>query len=97
MNTTDLPLFSELYTCYYQVVAKILDEASRQMLTRRQIEDLAQINGYGESALSIVHRRSPHIRLRPETPSLPPAPDPPAEIVAESPVVRSPHPPVFHR
>ena len=56
MNTTDLPLFSELYTCYYQVVAKILDEASRQMLTRRQIEDLAQINGYGESALSIVPR-----------------------------------------
>jgi len=54
MKTNDFSLFSELYTCYYQVAAKILDEGMRHPLTRRQIGDMAQKHGYGESALSIV-------------------------------------------
>lgn len=49
-------LFSELYTCYYQVVARILEEAARHPLTRRQIEDLVREYGYDESALALVPR-----------------------------------------
>ena len=56
MNKTDLPLFSEFYTCYYQVVAKILHEAALQPLTRSRLETLARTYGYDESALAIVPR-----------------------------------------
>ncbi|MCI9147372.1 MAG: WYL domain-containing protein [Hungatella sp.] len=56
MNKPDFPLFSELYSCYYQVVAKILKEAALHPLTCRQIETLARDYGGGESALSIVPR-----------------------------------------
>ncbi len=49
-------LFSELYTCYYQVVARILTKAARHPLSRRQIEDLAREHGYDESALLLVPR-----------------------------------------
>ena len=56
MKNHDLSLFSELYTCYYQVVARILEEARHHPLTRRQIEDLARQYGYDESVLSIVPR-----------------------------------------
>lgn len=59
MTTTenyDFSLFSELYTCYYQVTAKILEEASRHPLTRSQIEGLVREHGYDESALSFVPR-----------------------------------------
>ena len=56
MNKTDHPLFSEFYTCYYQVVAKILHEAALQPLTRSRLETLARTYGYDESALAIVPR-----------------------------------------
>ncbi|MCI9163270.1 MAG: WYL domain-containing protein [Lachnospiraceae bacterium] len=56
MKNLDFSLFSELYTCYYQVVARILSEAARHPLTRRQIELLARQHGYDESLLSIVPR-----------------------------------------
>ncbi len=48
------PLFSELYSCYYQVTARILEKAHSCPLTRSQITMLAQQYGYDESALSIV-------------------------------------------
>lgn len=56
MKTNDISLFSELYTCYYQVVARILEESIRYPLTRRQIENIARKYGYDESACSIVPR-----------------------------------------
>ncbi|MCI8269694.1 MAG: WYL domain-containing protein [Lachnospiraceae bacterium] len=56
MNSPEFSLFSELYTCYYQVVGRILHEASRHPLTRRQMEMLARQYGYDESVLSIVPR-----------------------------------------
>ena len=56
MKNLDFSLFSELYTCYYQVIARILSEAARHPLTRRQIELLARQHGYDESLLSIVPR-----------------------------------------
>ncbi len=52
----DFSLFSELYTCYYQVVARILEEAARHPLTRRRIEDLVREYGYDESALALIPR-----------------------------------------
>lgn len=48
------PLFSELYTCYYQVTARILEKAQSCPLTPGQITGLAKEYGYDESALSIV-------------------------------------------
>ena len=56
MKNHDLSLFSELYTCYYQVVARILEEALHHPLTRRQMENLARQYGYDESILSIIPR-----------------------------------------
>ncbi len=54
MKTPECSLFSELYTCYYQVVARILKEAADHPVTRRRIEDMAREYGYDESALSIA-------------------------------------------
>lgn len=48
------PLFSELYSCYYQAVARILEEAKARPLTQSRITQLAGQYGYDESALSIV-------------------------------------------
>ena len=56
MKTNDSSLFSELYTCYYQVVAKILEESMHHPLTRRQIEAIIRKYGYDESALCMVPR-----------------------------------------
>ena len=42
MEANSFSLFSELYTNYYQVVAKILQECARRPLTRRQMEDIAR-------------------------------------------------------
>lgn len=56
MNIHEFSLFSELYTCYYQVIARILHEAAHHPLTRRQMEKLARQYGYDESVLSIVPR-----------------------------------------
>lgn len=57
MKTNDISLFSELYTCYYQVVAKILEESMHHPLTRCQIEAIIRKYGYDESALCMV----PHL------------------------------------
>mgnify|MGYP002513043457 CR=1 FL=1 len=56
MKTNEFTLFSQLYTCYYHVVAKILEETMRRPLTRCQIEDLARTYGYDESVLAVVPR-----------------------------------------
>lgn len=56
MKTQDFSLFSELYTCYYQVVARILSEAAHHPLTRIQMEEMARQYGYDESLLAIVPR-----------------------------------------
>lgn len=47
-------LFSELYNCYYQVVDKILSEASLTPLTERQMTDIACDYGYAETAAAII-------------------------------------------
>ena len=46
-----MELFSEVYGCYYEVVAAVLRAAP---LDRRQIEALVSQRGYGES-LSLIH------------------------------------------
>ncbi len=57
----ELSLFSELYTCYYHVVACILDEAKLHPVTRQDMESLAKEFGYDESALSIVPCLTGHV------------------------------------
>lgn len=56
MKPTDVTLFSELYTCYYHVVAGILHEAASHPVTRRQIQDMARRFGCEEGALTIAPR-----------------------------------------
>ena len=57
MKKTEEPfLFSELYSCYYHTVARILEEAGQSPVTRRQIEHMAGTYGYDESALYITPR-----------------------------------------
>lgn len=51
-----MELFSEIYNCYYQVVARILEEAARAPMNQASLNELADTHGYGESALSIVPR-----------------------------------------
>lgn len=46
-----MELFSEVYGCYYEVVADILRAAP---LTRRQVEALVGARGYGESTLQLM-------------------------------------------
>lgn len=46
-----MELFSEIYGCYYEVVAEIFRASP---LTRRQVEALVGARGYGESTLQLV-------------------------------------------
>ena len=46
-----MELFSEVYGCYYAVVAEILRSAP---LTRAQAEELAAGRGYGESVIQLI-------------------------------------------
>lgn len=46
-----MELFSEVYGCYYEVVAEILRSVP---LSRRQVEALVARRGYGESTLELV-------------------------------------------
>lgn len=46
-----MELFSEVYGCYYEVVAAVLRAAP---LDRRQIEALVSQRGYGESTLQLI-------------------------------------------
>lgn len=49
-----MELFEKIYGCYYQVVRKILTEASDHPITKKQMEDMSAQYGYQESALTIV-------------------------------------------
>lgn len=49
-----MELFSEIYNCYYQVVAHILEEARTHPLTRKELARIAQTYGYEESASAIL-------------------------------------------
>lgn len=52
-----MELFSEIYNCYYQVVARIMEESMIRPLTRQDMTKLAGFYGYEESALAII----PHL------------------------------------
>lgn len=52
-----MELFSEIYNCYYQVVARILEEAAKKPVSPSEMTRIAEIYGYGESALAII----PHL------------------------------------
>lgn len=49
-----MELFSEIYNCYYQVVARILEEAAHKPVSQNEMTEIAQRYGYDESALSII-------------------------------------------
>ncbi len=49
-----MELFSELYNCYYQVVARILEEAAKAPVSSAKMTKIAEAYGYGESALAIT-------------------------------------------
>lgn len=52
-----MELFSEIYNCYYQVAARIMEESMNHPLTRQEMGKIAGFYGYEESALAIV----PHL------------------------------------
>lgn len=52
-----MELFSEIYNCYYQVVDRILKQASDAGISRHEMNEIADTYGYGESAMAIV----PHL------------------------------------
>lgn len=49
-----MELFSELYGCYYRVVAKILEEAHGKGISRARLEAIVQEYGFEESGLHLV-------------------------------------------
>lgn len=49
-----MELFDKFYNCYYEVVRRILWEASLHPITRRQMEDICSKYGTGESAYTIL-------------------------------------------
>lgn len=49
-----MELFSEIYNCYFKVVARIMEEAMSHPITRQDITIMAETYGYEESALTIV-------------------------------------------
>lgn len=51
---TEFTLFSQMYSCYYQVVRHILSQASGNFLTKQQMKEIADTYSYQESALSII-------------------------------------------
>lgn len=54
MKEIPMDLFDKVYSCYYRVVRKILEEASCHPITRNDMENTASRYGFGESALTIV-------------------------------------------
>lgn len=52
-----MELFSEIYNCYYQVVARIMEESMMHPLTRQDMTKIARVYGYEETALAII----PHL------------------------------------
>lgn len=51
-----MELFSELYSCYYQVVARILRAAERKPLPRREIARMIDQQAFAESGLYLLPR-----------------------------------------
>lgn len=49
-----MELFHKIYSCYYNVVRHILDEAWQRPVTRQDMEDICRAYGFQESALSII-------------------------------------------
>lgn len=49
-----MKLFHEIYSCYYQAVRHILEEAGKEPLTRKRMEELVGKYGFQESALTIL-------------------------------------------
>lgn len=49
-----MELFSKIYSCYYQVVERILEEALLNPVTEKQITELIQKYGFAESVLTIL-------------------------------------------
>lgn len=51
-----MELFSEIYSCYYRVVNKILNEAIKNELSKKDINEIIDENAFQESALYILPR-----------------------------------------
>lgn len=49
-----MELFSEIYNCYYQVVARMMEECRTHPRTRQELTGIADTYGYEESALAII-------------------------------------------
>lgn len=49
-----MELFSEIYSCYYKVVEKILNAASKEPVTKEAITEIIDNNGFSESAFYIL-------------------------------------------
>ncbi len=49
-----MELFSEVYSCYYTVVNKILNEAIKKELSKKDINEIIDENAFKESALYIL-------------------------------------------
>lgn len=49
-----MELFSEIYNCYYQVVARMMEECRTRPQTRQELTGIADTYGYEESALAII-------------------------------------------
>lgn len=104
-----MELFHKIYSCYYNVVRHILDEAGHSPITRQDMEDICRAYGFQESALSIIPKLTDkHMGPSGRTgqtylyvPSGPccscaPSHEPP-ESMAEIPDTGPPFPTVFHR
>lgn len=51
-----MELFDKIYSCYYTVVRRILEEAGKRGLTERELQEICSQFGFQESALAIVPR-----------------------------------------
>lgn len=55
-----MELFDKIYSCYYQVVTRILCQASDAPTTKEEMLRLINRYGYGESALTILPKLTEH-------------------------------------
>lgn len=47
-------IFSELYSAYYNAVAKIIEEAQKGSLTEKELADIVRKHAFSESALAVI-------------------------------------------
>ena len=47
-------LFSEIYSCYFQVMAEILEEAVQKKLTKKKMTEMIQKKAFSESSIAIL-------------------------------------------